>query len=128
MPAPRKPTALLRASGAIAHDPQRYRDRAAEPKPTGQLGNAPKHFGAIAKKIWRELAQIAPPDILTNADRWTVELLVTLMAKLRTGTISTGETSQLTILLGKLGMNPADRSKVQIATKPDPDDEWSAFE
>ena len=128
MPAHRKPTALLEASGSIYHDRKRHENRATEPKPSGPLGNAPKHFDAARKRIWKELAATAPPHVLTNADRWTVELLCTLMAKLRDGSISTGETSQLTILLGKLAMTPADRSKVNVtAPEINHDDPWSAF-
>ena len=120
MPAHRKPTSLLRVSGALAHDPLRHANRTHEPKPSGPLGSAPKHLSREQRAIWKELALTAAPDVLTRSDRWTVELLVTLMGKLRAGTISTGETSQLTILLGKLAMTPADRSKVQVAPPDDP--------
>lgn len=127
MPAHRKPTATLEASGSIAHDPGRYKSRGSEPKPNGPLGPAPKHFDKAKKAIWRELSVTAPAHVLCAADRWTVEVLCTLMHKLRTGEISTGETSQLTILLGKLAMTPADRSKVSIAPETTHDDPWSTF-
>ena len=69
MPAHRKPTAVLQASGAIAKNPKRYVKRKSEPKPSGPLGEAPKHFNRALVPIWRELSLIAPPSVLTASDR-----------------------------------------------------------
>ncbi len=126
MPAHRKATAVLKASGAIAKDPKRYKARGTEPVPAGPLGAAPKHFTKAEAAIWQELASMALPGVLSNSDRWAVELACGLMRKARSGSICTGEISQLTILLGKLGLTPADRSKVH-GSKQEEKDEWDSF-
>jgi phage terminase small subunit len=127
MPAHRKPTALLKAAGSIAHDPQRYRERKNEPAPNGPLGTPPKHLTPDQKKNWKELDRQAPTDVLTRADRWTVELIVVLMSKLRDGSIRTGEIAQLGLMLSKCGMNPSDRSRVHATTPREEiaDDPWT---
>ena len=40
----RKPTALLELTGALRKDPQRYRDRANEPRPDTSIGEPPADF------------------------------------------------------------------------------------
>lgn len=114
MPRPRTPTVVLEMSGATKHDPARYADRANEPVPSGELGPPPEHLDAETKSIWAELATIAPPGVLSNADRWVVEMLCHLMWKLRSGIITTGETSNLLIALSRIGLTPADRSRVAV--------------
>ncbi len=128
MPAHRKPTALLKSSGSFDHNRSRYATRLGEPKPTGPLGAPPKHFDKEHAALWKELAQAAPPGVLTNSDRWLVELACSLMHQLRAGTASAAALAQLTTLLGKMGMSPADRNKVQAGPpKPEADDPWAAF-
>ncbi len=128
MPAHRKPTALLKGSGSFDHNRGRYADRLAEPPPTGPLGPPPKHFDKAHGGLWRELAAAAPPGVLTNSDRIAVELACCLLHQQRAGTASAAALAQLTTLLGKMGMTPADRNKVQAAApQPAEDDPWSSF-
>lgn len=129
MPRPRTPTALLEASGQLAHDPKRHAHRANEPQPTEPLGKAPNHLCASQKRIWKELAAIAPAGVLTNADRWIVETTVILMTKIRSGSFTSTDIGQLRTCLASLGLTPADRSRVSVEpTKTqDPDDPWSKF-
>jgi phage terminase small subunit len=115
---PRKPTSLLILNGSIDHDKKRYANRTLEPKPEGKLGTVPKYFSEDLKDIWRELTKQVPDGVLTGADRIILELTCRLTAKMREGSISTGETAQLISCLSRLGLTPADRSKVNI----NPDD------
>jgi phage terminase small subunit len=129
VPQPRKPTAILEASGAFIKHPERRAARKNEPKPTGKLGAPPSFLSAEEKKIWKELEGIITPGVLGNSDRWAIEIACNLMAKRRDGSIKTQELSMLLSLLGRLGMTPADRSKVagvpeQPGKKEDP---WSSY-
>lgn len=88
-----------------------------EPKPTGELGDPPKSLKADEKEAWFELASLIPPGVAANTDRWHVEETVCLMAlsrRLRAvgQRMTAAEGSQLISNLGKMGMNPADRSRV----------------
>ena len=130
MPRPRTPTSILEARGAYLNHPARRADRANEPQPSAPLGPAPRHLTKDQKKIWKEVVGIAPPGVLMNCDRLTVERCVQLVAKMRAGTLMALEGSQLITCLSKLGMTPADRSKVaalpqtERQTIPDPADEF----
>src|SRR6266481_1181085 len=112
MPRPRTPTAKLIAKGSFLRHPERKRARAAEPKPIGRLGEPPRLFKGARKTIWLELSELIPPGVAANCDRWVVELLVCLMQKFRSGRAKSSEAKQIESLLGKLGMTPADRSRV----------------
>jgi hypothetical protein len=126
MPRPRTPTIVLESRGALAHDAKRYAHRASEPKPTDPLGTPPPHLTKEQKKVWKELASTAPPDVLTVCDRWVVEAAVLLMTRVRTGIFNTADIAQLRSCLASLGMTPADRSRVSVS-RPEinPNDEWS---
>jgi hypothetical protein len=119
---PRKPTALHELNGTWDKHPERRRARQHEPKPTGPLGGPPAAFldqfsetSRSLLAIWNELIHMAPPGVLTSADRFHVELTCRLMHRVRTEQATAGEYSRLDSLLGKMGMNPADRSKVSVA-------------
>jgi len=107
-------TAKLALNGGLQHDPKRYANRTAEPVPSGPIGNPPKDFSPALKSIWKELKSQSPPGVLTNSERLILEVLCRLVDKLRQGTISTGETSQLLNCLARLGMTPTDRVRVQL--------------
>jgi hypothetical protein len=69
---------------------------------------------ARLRAIWFELVEQVPPGMLMVSDRMHVELACRLMDRVRTCVAKSGDFSRLDILLGKMGMNPADRSKVNI--------------
>jgi hypothetical protein len=125
---PRTSTAVLESRGAFVHNPGRRVARANEPRPTGQLGRPPKHLANDEKKTWRELARISPPGVLTNSDRWFAEMAVRLMTRVRQGTARTMEFSQLVQCLAKMGLSPADRSRVSAVPPPTKEDHvWDSF-
>lgn len=106
---------MLDARGAFQNHPERKKGRELEPEPTAAIGNAPKHFTPEQKKIWKEFVKIAPPGVLFNSDRWLLESLVILKSREREGTITDTARSQMIACLAKLGMTPADRSKVSAS-------------
>jgi phage terminase small subunit len=142
MARPRKPTKLLEISGAFKHDPNRRRPN--EPQENRPLGDPPERMPVEALAFWRELVEQVPAGVLTAADRWCVELASRLMCKAASGrevpailelaktfdlgsdqvkalisreTISSAEWAVLRGLLGAMGMNPADRSKLSVAVE-----------
>ncbi len=121
----RTPTVILERRGAFISHKNRKEARAGEPVVTKRLGTPPKTFTDEQKKLWREFARVVPAGVETYADRWAVEIVVCAMAKFRANSISGAETGQLTSLLSRFGLTPADRSRVVATLAPKPDDEWS---
>jgi hypothetical protein len=70
---------------------------------------------ARLRAIWVELVSQVPPGVLTVSDRMHVELTCRLMDRVRTKEARSGDYSRLDVLLGKMAMNPADRSRVNLA-------------
>jgi hypothetical protein len=122
----RKPKAVHELNGTFEKHPERAAAYANEPKPEGPLGPPPASFdpasftGSRLLAIWEELVAQAPPGVLTSADRLHVELACRLMFRIRQGGAKSGDYSRLESLLGKMGMNPADRSKVNITPTATP--------
>lgn len=121
----RTPTAILERRGSFIGHKNRKDARAGEPVVTKKLGSPPKTFTDEQKKLWREFAKMVPAGVATYADRWAVEIVVCTMARFRAGTISGAETGQLTSLLSRFGLTPADRSRIVAILAPEPEDEWS---
>jgi hypothetical protein len=124
----RTPTAILEARGSFISHKNRRDARAGEPVVTKRLGSPPKTFTDEHKKLWREFAKIVPPGVATYADRWAVEIVVWTMAKFRAGTITGAETSQLTSLLSRFGLTPADRSRVVATLASKEESEWAELD
>jgi hypothetical protein len=137
----RKTSAQHEQSGSFDKHPERKAARALEPKPKEPLGGPPLCFtaaggasdytGSRLITIWNEIVAEAPPGVLTNADRKHVELACRLLFRIRKDQAKSGDYSRLDVLLGKMGMNPADRSKVNVAAGsilPNDDTERSPFE
>src|SRR6202035_766907 len=116
----RTPTAILERRGSFISHKNRKEARAGEPVVTKKLGSPPKTFTDEQKKLWREFAQMVPAGVASYADRWAAEIVVCAMAKSRAGTISGAETAQLTSLLSRFGLTPADRSRVVATIAPNP--------
>ena len=123
----RKPTALLEASGAFIHNPQRRRDRENEPVPTSPLGDPPETMSAVQKRMWIEFAAEIPPGVAFNSDRALLEMAVRLRSKLRSGKASGGEYACLITCIREMGMTPVSRSKVKAVVEKEKD-EWDEFD
>jgi phage terminase small subunit len=117
MARPRTPSAKLELNGSFDKDAKRRR---VDPVASGPLGKAPIHFDKSERDVWDELKKIALPGVLTNADRWLVELACRLMARQRKEGIggryglNNGETSILEKFISKMGMTPSDRAKLAV--------------
>lgn len=91
-----------------------------EPQPTGDLGPPPSHLSKEQVVCWNELADISAPGVLTNSDRWAVELAACFMAQHRNEPklMMASSYNLLARLLSQLGMTPADRSRINAASAP----------
>lgn len=125
MARPRKPTPLLELTGAFQKDPQRARPH--EPKPAGPLGDPPECFndepGLEAKELldraalraaWHELTGMVAAGVLTISDRWLVELACRTMQQVRKGAALAAERNLLLSCLSRMGLTPADRSRIAV--------------
>jgi len=116
MPRNRKPSKLLELTGAYKKNPQRQRQDA---EPAGELQGPPPHLTDKVLDCWHELAQAAPPGVITESDRFGLEIAACLLAEFRQAPadITAARLSRLESILSKFGMAPADRSRV-IAHNP----------
>lgn len=116
-----KPSAMHELSGSFEKHPERRAKRKNEPKPHGPLGAPPASFkpelsvGRELIAIWEEIVAQVPTGVLTISDRMHVEILCRLLYKIRHNLAKSGDFARAESLLGKMGMNPSDRSKVNVA-------------
>lgn len=129
MPARRLPTAVLEARGAFRKNPDRGRARESEPKGTTPLGEPPARLSAKEKEAWEELAANTHEGVLCSADRFLLEMVARLLAESweQRTSFPIRKINQLAALLGRLGMTPSDRSRVQAAPSKQPDSKRGRF-
>ena len=127
----RTPAQILQLKGAYKKDPQR--NRGPEPKAGTFKKTPPRHFNPEEKKVWRELIRDIADGVLQQSDRIILEqacLLLCVIRKSRSTLIpiygSNGKLinmrmacpvsahQALTSCLSRLGMTPADRTRVSI--------------
>src|SRR6267142_381948 len=90
-----------------------------EPNPTEALGDPPVHLDPHVAQCWREIAEICADRVLTYADRIAVELAAGLLFEFRINDgFSVMKLNMLITLLGKFGMTPSDRGKINLPGKP----------
>ncbi len=111
MARPRTPTKVLKLRGAFEKDPKRGKARENEPPPGGPLGPPPKEFDEAHQARWNEITEWCP--WLEASHRFQVEAVCRLIVRMR-NEFKSADVGILTAALSKLGMNPVDRSKVQM--------------
>jgi hypothetical protein len=133
MPARRKPTALLEASGAFDHNPARRREREGEPVPEGPLGEPPAKWLEQAAagnpkyakyvEIWYRFAAQASFGVLSSMDRSFIKQAVDLEYRLDRAmdgygpALTAGEQAAFNKCLVQMGCVPSERSRVKGQTK-----------
>ncbi len=127
MARPRTPTSIQELKGAYKKDPQRFKDREEEPKPEGPLGAPPFGFDEELEAIWREIDGMVPARVLTIADRWLVELACRTMRDVRQGSALASERNLLLSCLSRMGLTPADRSRIAVPKQTEETDELAAL-
>lgn len=125
MPRPRKPTAVLKLTGAFAKNPKREKDREGEPEILEPLGPPPGNLNEAQSARWQEIAGWCA--WLTVVDRPMVEIVAKLWQAVRDGEASPPELKTLVTCLSHLGMTPVDRSKVKVLAKPKAKNQFGAL-
>jgi phage terminase small subunit len=116
--------------GSAAKNPKRFASRKLSPKSGGIIGEAPSHLLDDQRDIWNEIALLIPDGVAGKADRITLEIAALLTWELRNDPVSMSAARMglLASQLGKLGMDPQARTKMQTPGKDDAkdeEDEWS---
>lgn len=127
---PRTPSNVLALRGAFKNHPERKAERAAEPQVVDEIGDPPDWFTSEEFMCWHEIVAIAHPGTLSHGDRLIVEHGAQLLAMLRASRWQVHPTMLIRweSFLSKLGLTPADRSRVQVrkaAPDADPLDEFA---
>lgn len=120
MARPRKPTNVLKFTGAFDKNPQRAAARAKEPKANGEIGAPPAELDKEALIAWNRIVDECPRGVLAKRDRIVVQAAAVLTGRMIRGENDAKLLSQLRIFLSELGMTPAAASKVSA---PDDDKE-----
>lgn len=118
MARPRTATNILQLRGAGKKHPERMRERENEPEPKSGIGPAPEKLKKDEREAWDYLVGIMPPGVLGDCDRGHLEIAARLFAYSRRVSVedwAAMKIARLDQMLGKMGLNPADRSKVRAS-------------
>lgn len=137
MARPMKPTNLLRLNGAFDKNPQRLEDRPAAVISESAIGAPPRHWrlpesdpgfakGLALRKIWREVAKVAP--WLVPSQRMTLEDVCELRYMARNGGLKPSERNQLRLLSNSLGLDGVGKKGPTAPATEVPSDPRDAFE
>lgn len=122
MPRPRLPMAKAEASGAIAKNAGRFRDRKA-PKRTRPVGEPYARMTEIERGYWAEFVEELP--WLHSGHRVMLRMACQLSARMDEGSeMGVSAMQALSAMLSKLGATPTDETKVTQADDKDEDDEF----
>lgn len=140
-----KPTQLKVVTGTFRKD--RANER--EPKPTGDLSDAPEHFSEAQRAAWEYAIQHAPKGLLKKLDLSVLEIWVTACVFHREAAQKVATTGQVIkspsgypvmnpylanmnkqaqIMLkaaAEMGFTPASRSRIVLAEEAVGDDPWA---
>ena len=111
---PRKPSNVLDMNGSARRNPGRMRAQGRDTEPTDipEIGDPPEWLTGDQSRAWKYIVRKCAAGVLKESDEIAVEIGARLLAKMWSGDIPDQQLRQLDTLLGKLGMNPSDRSKV----------------
>lgn len=129
MAPPRKPTNVLALAGAFKRNPKRGAARANEPEPVGDVGEAPAHLNESERACWGDIVGMCHEGSLCRADRLVIEHGARILSALRASTEYTDTKLMVRFetVLGKLGLSPADRSKVGIIKPKETENPFAKF-
>lgn len=112
----RQPSKVLELNGSFKKNPQRQNKN--EPDGSGSFPDSPPdHLDELQKTHWNELVEMVPAGVLTGSDVLAIEILTKLLTDFRTDydNFSTSKLSRMSLEMGRLGLSPADRTKLEIA-------------
>lgn len=117
MPRPRQPTNILALKGTFKHNPDRGRAREAEPVALGELKDPPEGMPEEVVARWQEIVRLCHKGVLCEVDALIVEQTAYLLHQLRAARweVAPAVMARYEMCLGRLGMTPADRSRVAVS-------------
>jgi hypothetical protein len=126
MPRPRTPQALRVLNGTSKDHPGRQNKD--QPTPEKGIGPCNKSLNEYEREIWDEIVGISYAGVLGEADRIALEMMCRLIAEMRLNfdDMPAAKLTQLSGLIGRFGMTPADRTKI-IVTKQAPKNPFAAL-
>lgn len=128
MPRPRKPTNVLELSGAFRKNPSRGRARSNEPRPTDDVGPPPGRLGADVTEAWNELVAMAHPGTLSSSDRAFMEYAAKVWLAVKSSDeIDPKLGIRFEAVIARLGMSPADRSRVAVRKPKSEENPFAEF-
>lgn len=124
----RQSSNVLALHGAFKHNPARGRARAAEPRPTAGLGDPPAHLDEAARDAWVELVARAHAGTLCAADAPFLEYAAKVWAQVKASDcVSPALGLRFEQVCAKLGMTPADRSRVSVQKPQGAESKFARF-
>jgi len=126
MPRHTQPREIAELTGAVAKNPQRYRNN--PPKQSLGIGDAPEDMTPEEQACWFELVAMVPPGILTFSERPLMDALASLYAEYKEDRREFGAAKRKDFisLCARFGMSPADRQKLHVE-KDEPEDEFEVL-
>jgi len=120
---------VLKRNGAFKKNPKRAAERKHEPPPNGPIGPPPASLTPKQVECWVEIIANAPEGVLAKSDRVVVEIAARLLAHVRSkAKVSAALIALLGQSLQRLGMTPADRSRVAAPGAAPPKSAWDAID
>jgi hypothetical protein len=100
------------------------------------IGRPPARLAAAQKAAWVELVRKAHPGLLTRSDRIILEIAARLIVRMRQPEAKISDYNALLTVLGKLGMTPASRLKMNLPpikvptpeVQSEDDRQWAALD
>jgi phage terminase small subunit len=125
---PRTPTKILKLKGTARKDRHGKRN---DLDLDNEVPSAPDYFGPDALEEWHSLVTDSQYSrVLARVDRGMMELYCALRAEfrqhLRKGTeMPASRMTVMSNVASKLGLNPSDRTRINIPQQPEADDEFA---
>lgn len=129
MPRHRQPDNLLAFKGTKKRNPARHAE-CTVPASSDNLGEAPAHFTPEERAAWAWLASCAPERTLGKRDEPTLALAARLWASITArpmDRVRSAETARMESLLARLGLSPADASRVSVPPPPAEENPFAKF-
>lgn len=112
----RKPTATHLK--VVTGNPGKRPLNADEPEAAGELGAPPAGWTSEQKALWWEIVNAAPAGVLTESDRFLVELAVRNLAQVRASPdMTAAQSAEMRRCLGEMGMTPGERGRLTSPKK-----------
>jgi len=128
MARPRKPTNVLELKGAFKKDPQRSAERENEPEAVGDVGEPADNLNEHQKACWHDLVGRCHAGVLCAADAPFMEYAAKVWSQIRLSEeIDPKLGIRFETICARLGMTPADRSKVQVAKPKENENPFAKF-